>query len=177
MYVFSWNFGSPKDFESEEIGVTLKTWIFMRGLWRVKTFVFVVSFSLSWVIGNTVLLKGVEKILRKKLPCDAQLKILHLPILSSEAIGNLAQFSHILQWRRRSSSDLWGICSDWRVRNSPVRIAYQVRNMIALRNSNFKYSDHCCATRQLSQNIHPPNGHIRQGHLCLIMPGCSLGYK
>ena len=54
-----------EDFESEEIGVTLKTWIFMRGLWSVKTFVFVVSFSLSWVIGNTVLLKGVEEILRK----------------------------------------------------------------------------------------------------------------
>ena len=26
------DFGSPEDFESEEIGVTLKTWIFMRGL-------------------------------------------------------------------------------------------------------------------------------------------------
>ena len=38
-------------------------------------------------------------------------------------------------------------------------------------------SDRCCATRQLSQNIYPPNGHIRQGHLCLIMSGCSLGYK
>ena len=25
------DFGSPEDFESEEIGVTLKTWIFMRG--------------------------------------------------------------------------------------------------------------------------------------------------
>ena len=23
----------------------------------------------------------------------------------------------------------------------------------------------------------PPNGHICQGHLCLIMSGCSLGYK
>ena len=31
----------------------------------MKTFVFVVSFSLSSVIGNTVLLKGVEEILRK----------------------------------------------------------------------------------------------------------------
>lgn len=39
--------------------------IFMRGTWSVKTSVFVVSFSLSWVIGNTVLLKGVEEILRK----------------------------------------------------------------------------------------------------------------
>ena len=39
--------------------------VFIRGTWSVKTFVFVVSFSLSWVIGNTVLLKGVEEILRK----------------------------------------------------------------------------------------------------------------
>ena len=70
---------------------------------------------------------------KEKFPCDAQLKILHLPIPSSEAIGNLIQFSHILQWQRRSSSGLWGICSDWGVRNSPVRIAYTVRNMIALR--------------------------------------------
>ena len=31
----------------------------------MKTFIFVVSFSLSRVIGNTVLLKGVEEILRK----------------------------------------------------------------------------------------------------------------
>ena len=38
-------------------------------------------------------------------------------------------------------------------------------------------SDRCCATRQLSQNIYPPNSHIIEGHLCLIMSGCSLGYK
>ena len=37
--------------------------------------------------------------------------------------------------------------------------------------------DRCCAMRQLSQNIYPPNGHIIEGHLCLIMSGCSLGYK
>ena len=40
-----------------------------------------------------------------------------------------------------------------------------------------KISDRCCATCQLSQNIYPPNGHIIEGHLCLIMSGCSLGYK
>ena len=40
-------FSSLEDFESEEIGVILKTWIFMRVLSSVKTFVFVVSFSLS----------------------------------------------------------------------------------------------------------------------------------
>ena len=38
-------------------------------------------------------------------------------------------------------------------------------------------SDRCCTMRQLSQNIYPPNGHIIEGHLCLIMSGCSLGYK
>ena len=38
-------------------------------------------------------------------------------------------------------------------------------------------SDRCCVMRQLSQNIYPPNGHIIEGHLCLIMSGCSLGYK
>ena len=135
---------------------------------------FILSF-LSHRKDRTV--KGGRRNTKEKFPCDAQLKILDLPISSSEAIGNLIQFSYILQWQRRSSSGLWGICSDWRVRNSPVRIAYQVRNMIALRNSNLKYSDHCCATRKLYQNIYPPNGHIRQGHLCLIMSGCSLGYK
>ena len=24
---------------------------------------------------------------------------------------------------------------------------------------------------------YPPNGHIIEGHLCLIMSGCSLGYE
>ena len=78
--------------------------------------------------------KGGRGNTKEKFPCDAQLKILHLPIPSSEAIGNLIQFSHILQWQRRSSSGLWGICSDWGVRNLPVLIAYTVRNMIALKN-------------------------------------------
>ena len=171
------DFGSPEDFESEEIGVTLKTWIFMRGLWSVKTFVFVVSFSLSWVIGNTILLKGVEVILRKLISkwCSSQNPT---PTQSFQVkpLEISYQFSQFLQWKRRRSSGLWGICSDWGVRNSPLWIAYTVRNMIAPRNSNLK-SDRCCATRQLSKNIVPPNGHILEGHLCLIMSGCSLGYK
>lgn len=82
--------------------------------------------------------KGGRGNTKEKFPCDAQLKILHLPIPSSEAIGNLIQFSQFLQWQRRRSSGLWGICSCWRVRNSPVRIAYTVRNMIALRNLRVK---------------------------------------
>ena len=77
--------------------------------------------------------KGGRGNTKEKFPCDAQLKILHLPIPSSEAFGNLKQFSHFLQWQRRSSSGGWWICSDWGVRNSPVWISYTVRNMIALR--------------------------------------------
>ncbi len=77
--------------------------------------------------------KGGRGKTKEKFPSDAHLKILHLPIPSSEAIGNLIQFSQFLQWQRQRSSGLWGICSDWGVRNSPVRIAYTVRNMIALR--------------------------------------------
>ena len=94
--------------------------------------------------------KGGQGNTKGKFPCDAQFKILHLPIPSSEAIGNLILFSHILQWQRQSSSGCWGICSDWGVRNSPVWIAYKVRNMIALGNLNLK-SNRCCATRQLSK--------------------------
>ena len=83
--------------------------------------------------------KGGRGNTKEKFPCDAQLKILHVPIPSSEAIGNIIQFSQFLQWQRRSSSGLWGICPDWGVRNSPVRIAYTVRNMIALRNLILKF--------------------------------------
>ena len=127
-----------EDFESEEIGVTWRLGIHTRNMKRedfcFRSFIF--SF-LSHRKHRTV--KGGRGNTKEKFPCDAQLKILHLPIPSSEAIGNLIQFSHILQWQRRSSSGLWGICPDWGVRNSPVRIAYTVRNMIALRNLSLKY--------------------------------------
>ena len=56
------------------------------------------------------------------------------PILRVKPLEISYQFSQFLQWQRRRSSGLWGICSDWGVRNLPVRIAYTVRNMIALRN-------------------------------------------
>ena len=78
-------------------------------------------------------IKGGRGKTKEKFPSDAHLKSYTYPILSSEAIGNLIQFSQFLQWQRRSYSGLWGICSGWGVRNSPVRIAYTVRNMIALR--------------------------------------------
>ena len=83
--------------------------------------------------------KGGRGNTKEKFPSDAQLKILHIPILSSEAIGNLMQFSQFLQWQRRRSSGLWGICSYWGVRNTPVWIAYTMRDMIAPRTLNLKY--------------------------------------
>ena len=46
-------------------------------------------------------------------------------------------------------------CSDWGVRNSPVWIAYKVRNMIALRNLRAQISDRCYAMRQLSKISYP----------------------
>ena len=88
------------------------------------------------------------------------------PIIQVKPLEISYQFSQFLQCQRRRSSGLWRICSDWGVRNSLVWIAYTVRNMIALRNSNLK-SDRCCAMLQLSQNILPPNGHISQGNLCV----------
>ena len=111
-----------EDFESEEIGVTLKTWYSFEEheVWCFRSFIFP---FLSHRKHRTV--KGGRGNTKEIFLCDAQLKILHLPIPSSEAIGNLIEFSQFLQWQRRSSSGLWGICSDWGVRNSPVRIAYK----------------------------------------------------
>ena len=77
--------------------------------------------------------KGGRGNTKEKFPCDAQLKVLHLPIPLSEATGNPLQISQFLQWQRWSSSGLWVICPDWGVRISPVRITYTVRNMIAQR--------------------------------------------
>ena len=127
-----------EDFESEEIGVTLKTWYSFKEheAWRLFFRSFIFSF-LSHRKHRTV--KGGRGNTKEKFPCDAQLKILHLPIPSSEAIGNLIQSSHILHWQRWSSSGLWGICSDWGVRNPPVRIAYTARNMTTLRNLILKF--------------------------------------
>ena len=84
--------------------------------------------------------KGVEVILRKVISkwCSSQ----YPTTTQSFRVKSLEisyQFSQFLQWQRRRSSGLWGICSDWGVRNSPVRIAYTVRNMIAPRNLNLKY--------------------------------------
>ena len=142
MKFFDWRLWISEDFlKTLKVKKLVWPWrldIHARNM-KLEDFVFIVLFFsfLSHRKHRTV--KGGRGNTKEKFPCDAQLKILHLPIPSSEAIGNLIQFSHILQWQRRSSSGLWGICSDWGVRNSPVRIAYTVRNMIALRNLILKF--------------------------------------
>ena len=142
---------------------------------KLEDFVFIVLFFsfLSHRKHRTV--KGGRGNTKEKFPCDAQLKILCLPIPSSEAFGNLIQFNQFLQWQRRSSSGRWGICSDWGVRNSPVRIAYTVRNMIALRNLNLKFP----TIAMLRASYPKISTHLTviEGHLCLIISGCSLVYK
>ena len=98
------------------------------------------------------IVKGGQGNTKEKFSCDAQLKILYLPIPSSEAFGNLIQFCHFLHWQRRSSSGRWWICSDWGVRNSPVQIAYSEEHD-SPEEFESQISDHCWAARQLSQNI------------------------
>ena len=177
MIVFSWRFwfswrlwkwGNWCDLEDLDIHAT----ILKHEDFCFRTFIF--SF-LSHRKHRTV--KGGRGNTKETFPCDAQLKILHLPIPSSEAIGNLIQFSQFLQWQRRSSSGRWGIFSDWGVRNSLVRIAYTVRNMIALRILLLKIPTVVVLCASCPKISYPPNGHIIEGHLCLIMSGCSLGYK
>ena len=136
MKFFNWGLWYSEDF-LKTLKVKKLVWPWRLGihLWNMKREEFCFrSFIFSFLSHRkhrTV--KGGRGNTKEKFPCDAQLKILHLSIPSSEAFGNLIQFSHFLQWQRRSSSGLRGICPDWRVRNSPVRIAYTVRNMIALR--------------------------------------------
>ena len=136
MKFFTWRLCNCEDFLKILI-VKKLVWPWRLGIhfWNMKREDFCFrSFNFSFLSHwkhRTV--KGGRGNTKEKFPCDAQLKILHLPIPLSEAIGNLIQFSHILQWQRRSSSDLWGICFDWGVRNSPMWIAYTIRNMIALR--------------------------------------------
>ena len=55
----------------------------------MKTFVFVVSFFFFLSHRKHRTIKGGRGNTKENFPCDAQLKILHLPIPSSEAIGNL----------------------------------------------------------------------------------------
>ena len=84
------DFGSPEDFESEEIGVTLKTCIFMQRIMKHEDFCFrsfIFSF-LSHRKHHTI--KGGRGNIKET---DFQVMLISksytYPILSSEAIGNL----------------------------------------------------------------------------------------
>ena len=180
MKFFNWRLWISEDF-LKTLKVKKLVWPWRLGIHLMNMkhedfcfYSFILSF-LSHRKHRTV--KGGRGNTKEKFPCDAQLKILHLPIPSSEAIGNLIQSSHILQWQRWSSSGLWGICSNRGVRNSPVRIAYTVRNMIALRNLILKFPTVAVLRASCPKISYPPNSHIIEGHLCLIMSGWSLGYK
>ena len=113
--------------------------------------------------------KGVEVKLRKHFPSDVHLKILHLP--------NPFERSH---WKSHTAQSISSV--------TEIKFFWSLRNLFWLRSSEFasadflhseehdspedfesQNSDRCCAMRQLSQNIYPPNGHIIEGHLCLIM--------
>ena len=77
--------------------------------------------------------KGGEEILRKNFHVMLNSKSYTYQSLWVKPL-KISYSSVNLQWQRRSSSAPRGICPDWGVRNSPVRIAYTVRNKIALRN-------------------------------------------
>ena len=141
----------------------------------MKTFVFVVSFSLSRVIGNTVLLKGVEEILRKifhvmlnsKSYTYQSLRVKPLEISYSSVNFFSDKDEDILVSEEFVLTEELGVHAD----------CLQVRNMIALRNLIAKFPTVAVLRAGCPKISYPPNGHIIEGHLCLIMSGCSLGYK
>ena len=150
--------------------------VFMRGTWSVKTFVFVVSFSLSWVIGNTVLLKGVEEILRKNFHVMLNSKSYTYQSLRVKPLE--ISYSSVKFFSDRYEvllvSDEFVLTEELGIRQCGLPTSEEHDSPEEF---DTQISDRCCAMRQLSQNIFPPNGHIIEGHLCLIMSGCSLGYK
>ena len=142
----------------------------------MKTFVFVVSFSLSGVIGNTVLLKGVEVKLRKSFQVMLisksytyhSIRVKPLEI-SYSSVNFFSDRDEVLL-----VSEEFVLTEKLGIRQCGLPTSEE--NDIP-EEFDSQISDHCCATHQLSQNIYPPNGHIIEGHVCLIMSGCSLGYK
>ena len=126
--------------------------VFICGTWSVKTFVFVVSFSLSWVIGNIVLLKGVEEILRKnfhvmlnsKSYTYQSLRVNPLEISYSSVNFFSDRDKVLLVSKEFVLTEELGIrqcrLPTSEEHDSPEEFEPQI-------------SDRCCAMRQLSQNI------------------------
>ena len=150
--------------------------IFMRGIWSMKTSVFVVSFSLYWVIGNTVLLKGDEVKQRKSFQVMLISKSYTYQSLRVKPLE--ISYSSVNFFSDRDEdllvSEEFVLTEELGIRQCGLPTSEEHDSPEEF---DTQISDHCCATRQLSQNIYPPNGHITEGHLCPIMSGCSLGYK
>src|SRR3954468_20150733 len=89
--------------------------------------------------------KGVEEILRRKFPCDAQLKSYtyqSLRVKPLEISYSLVNFFSVRDAVLLVTED-FALTEE--LGNSPVRIAYTVRNMIALKNLNPKFPTVACA--------------------------------
>ena len=135
-----------------------------------------VFFSFLRGIGNTVVLKGIEEILRKNFHVMLNSKSYTYQSLRVKPLE--ISYSSVIFFSDRDEvllvSEEFVLTEELGIRqcglptseehDSPEEFEPQI-------------SDRCCATRQLSQNIYPPNGHIIEGHLCLIMSGCSVDYK
>ena len=165
------DFGISKDFLKT---LKVKSWcdledlVFICGTWSVKTFVFVVSFSLSWVIGNTVLLKGVEEILRKNFHVMLNSKSYTYQSLRVKPLE--VSYSSVTFFSDRDEvllvADEFVLTEELGIHQCGLPTSEEHDRPEEF---DSQISDHCCAMRQLSQNIYPPNGHIIEGHLCLIM--------
>ena len=176
MYVFSWTLWFSWRFWKWRYWCDHEDSIFMRGIWSMKTFVFVVSFSLSWVIGNTVLLKGVEVKLRKSFQVMLISKSYTYQSFRVKPLE--ISYSSVNFFSDRDEdllvSEEFVLTEELGIRQCGLPTSEEHGSPEEF---DTEISNCCCATRQLSQNIYPPNGHIIEGHLCLIMLGCSLGYK
>ena len=118
----------------------------------MKTFVFVVSFSLSGVIGNPVLLKGVEEILRKNFHVMLNSKSYTYQSLRVKPLE--ISYSSVNFFSNRDEVLL-------------VSEEFVLTEELGIRQCGFptseehdcpeefepQISDRCCAMRQLSKNI------------------------
>ena len=154
MYVFSWRLWFSWRFWKWRNWCDLEDLDIHVRIMKRETFVFVVLSSLSWVVGNTILLKRVEVILRKLISkwCSSQ-NPTPTQSFRVKPLEISYQFSQFLQWQRRRSSGLWGICSYWGVRNSLVQDYLHSEEHDSPEEFKSQISDRCCAARQLSQNI------------------------
>ena len=127
-------------------------------------------------MGNTVLLKVVEEILRKNFHVMLNSKSYTYQSLRVKPLE--ISYSPVIFFSDRDKvllvSKEFVLTEELGIRQCGLPTSEEHDSPEEFDSQN---SDRCCAMRQLSQNIYPPNGHIIEGHLCLIMSGCSLGYK